>query len=93
MRTPKVLVCDEPTRGVDVGAKDEIYGILTRLAATGVGILVISSEVKELIMLTHRIMVMRDRVIVATFETPATSEDEILLAATGAAPTHAMVHA
>ena len=93
MRTPKVLVCDEPTRGVDVGAKDEIYGILTRLAADGVGIIIISSEVKELIMLTHRIMVMRDRVIVATFETPATSEDEILLAATGTARADAMVHA
>jgi len=85
MRTPKILVCDEPTRGVDVGAKDEIYGILTGLAAAGVGIIVISSEVKELLMLTHRILVMRDRVIVATLETPATSEDEVLLAATGAA--------
>jgi ABC-type sugar transport system ATPase subunit len=93
MRTPKVLICDEPTRGVDVGAKDEIYGILTRLAAAGVGILVISSEVKELIMLTHRIMVMRDRMIVGTFETPATSEDEILLAATGTARADVMVHA
>jgi ABC-type sugar transport system ATPase subunit len=93
MRTPKVLVCDEPTRGVDVGARDEIYGILSRLAAAGVGILVISSEVKELIMLTHRIMVMRDRVIVATLETPATSEEEVLLAATDAARAHAMAHA
>jgi ABC-type sugar transport system ATPase subunit len=93
MRTPKILVCDEPTRGVDVGAKDEIYGILTRLAAEGVGIIVISSEVKELLMLTHRILVMRDRVVVAAFETPVTSEDEVLLAATGAARTGALGHA
>jgi ABC-type sugar transport system ATPase subunit len=93
MRTPKILVCDEPTRGVDVGAKDEIYGILTGLAAAGVGIIVISSEVKELLMLTHRILVMRDRVVVATLETPATSEDEVLLAATGAAQADATVHA
>jgi ABC-type sugar transport system ATPase subunit len=93
MRTPKVLVCDEPTRGVDVGAKDEIYGILIRLAAAGVGIIVISSEVKELLMLTHRILVMRDRVIVATLETSATSEDEVLLAATAPAEADSTVHA
>ena len=85
MRAPKILICDEPTRGVDVGAKDEIYGILTRLAAAGVGIIVISSEMKELLMLSHRILVMRDRVIVAALETPTTSEDELLLAATGVA--------
>jgi ABC-type sugar transport system ATPase subunit len=93
MRAPKILICDEPTRGVDVGAKDEIYGILTRLAAEGVGIIVISSEMKELLMLSHRILVMRDRVIVAALETPGTSEDELLLAATGAARADAMVHA
>ncbi len=84
MRAPKVLICDEPTRGVDVGAKDELYGILIGLAAAGVGIIVISSEVKELLMLTHRVLVMRDHRIVAEFETAHASEDQILLAATGA---------
>jgi ABC-type sugar transport system ATPase subunit len=84
MRAPQVLICDEPTRGVDVGAKDELYGILIRLAAAGVGIIVISSEVKELLMLTHRVLVMRDGAVVAEFETAQTSEDRILLAATGA---------
>ena len=84
MRAPKVLICDEPTRGVDVGAKDELYGILIGLAAAGVGIIVISSEVKELLMLTHRVLVMRDHRIVAGFETAHASEDQILLAATGA---------
>jgi ABC-type sugar transport system ATPase subunit len=84
MRTPKVLICDEPTRGVDVGAKDELYGILIRLAAAGVGIIVISSEVKELLMLTHRVLVMRDGGVVAEFPTAQASEDRILLAATGA---------
>ena len=93
MRAPQILICDEPTRGVDVGAKDEIYGILTRLAAAGVGIIVISSEMKELLMLSHRILVMCDRVIVAALETPTTSEDELLLAATGAARADAMVPA
>ena len=93
MRAPRILICDEPTRGVDVGAKDEIYGILTRLAAAGVGIIVISSEMKELLMLSHRILVMRDRVIVAALETPTTSEDELLLAATGAVREDAPAHA
>ena len=71
LRAPKVLICDEPTRGVDVGAKDELYGILIRLAAAGVGIIVISSEVKELLMLSHRVLVMRDGAVVAEFETRA----------------------
>jgi rhamnose transport system ATP-binding protein len=84
MRAPRVLICDEPTRGVDVGAKDELYGILIRLAAAGVGIIVISSEVKELLMLTHRVLVIRDHRIVAELETAQASEDQILLAATGA---------
>jgi len=83
LRAPKVLICDEPTRGVDVGAKDELYGILIRLAAAGVGIIVISSEVKELLMLSHRILVMRDGGVVAELEAAQASEDQILLAATG----------
>jgi len=84
LRAPKVLICDEPTRGVDVGAKDELYGILIRLADAGVGIIVISSEVKELLMLSHRVLVMRDGGVVAEFEAAQASEDQILLAATGA---------
>jgi ABC-type sugar transport system ATPase subunit len=84
LRAPKVLICDEPTRGVDVGAKDELYGILIRLAAAGVGIIVISSEVKELLMLSHRVLVMRDGAVVAEFESAQASENQILLAATGA---------
>jgi ABC-type sugar transport system ATPase subunit len=84
LRAPKVLICDEPTRGVDVGAKDELYGILIRLAAAGVGIIVISSEVKELLMLSHRVLVMRDGGVVAELEAAQASEDQILLAATGA---------
>ncbi len=84
MRAPKILICDEPTRGVDVGAKEEIYAILTRLAGEGVGIILISSDVKELLGLSHRVLVMRDRAIVAEFQTAAATEDQILLAATGA---------
>ena len=82
---PAVLICDEPTRSVDVGARDEIYGILIELACQGVGIVVISSEVKELMSITHRILVMRDRAIVRELETKRVDEEEILMAATGGA--------
>ncbi len=56
---PKVLIIDEPTRGVDVGAKAEIYAILARLARAGLACIVISSELPELIGIAHRVLVMR----------------------------------
>ncbi len=56
-RGSKVLLCDEPTRGIDVGAKSEIYDLLWTLAAEGKGVLFISSELPELIMIAHRIIV------------------------------------
>src|SRR6185437_2682797 len=56
---PRVVVLDEPTRGVDVGAKRDIYFLIERLAASGVAVVVISSELMELIGLCHRVAVMR----------------------------------
>ena len=56
--TPGVLILDEPTRGIDVGAKDEIYTIINELAAQGKGIIMISSELPELIGESDRIVVM-----------------------------------
>jgi ABC-type sugar transport system ATPase subunit len=56
---PKVLIVDEPTRGIDVGAKYEVYRLLLKLAANGAGILFISSEMEELIGICDRIMVMK----------------------------------
>ena len=56
---PRVLVADEPTRGVDVGAKRAIYDLLTSLAADGLGVLLISSDVEEILGLAHRVLVMR----------------------------------
>jgi ABC-type sugar transport system ATPase subunit len=81
LSAPRLLVCDEPTRGVDVGAKQEIYSILTEIAGRGVGVLLISSELKELLMLCHRIFVVRDRRIVRSVTAADTSEDALLLAA------------
>lgn len=57
---PELLLCDEPTRGIDVGAKAEVYEILRRIASTGVGILMVSSELPELINLCDRIVVMHE---------------------------------
>jgi len=81
---PKVLICDEPTRGIDVGAKEEFYRILIDLAAQGVGIIFISSELKELLLTTHRLVVVRDGRIVAEMATAGAREEQVLSAATGA---------
>jgi ribose transport system ATP-binding protein len=58
VRTPKVLILDEPTRGVDVGAKMAIYRIVRDLAASGVAVIVVSSELEEVLGLSHRVVVM-----------------------------------
>ena len=56
---PTVLIADEPTRGVDVGAKRDIYELMVGLAASGVAILLISNEIEEVLGLAHRVLVMR----------------------------------
>jgi ABC-type sugar transport system ATPase subunit len=83
LSAPRLLVFDEPTRGVDVGAKQEIYAILADVAGRGVGVLLISSELNELLTLCHRIFVVHDRRIIRSVGTAETSEDALLLAATG----------
>ena len=78
---PSVLIVDEPTRGVDVGAKYEIYSILNDLAADGAGILFISSELEELMGVCDRMLVMSNGEIQATFERSAFDKERILRAA------------
>lgn len=75
-----VVVCDEPTAGVDVGARAEIYGLLAELAAQGTAIVLVSSDVLELMGLCHRIIVMRDGRIVEEFNHGAVSEEELVRA-------------
>jgi ABC-type sugar transport system ATPase subunit len=82
---PRVLVADEPTRGVDVGAKRAIYELLTSLAAEGLGVLFISSDTEEILGLAHRVLVMRGGRIAAEFSGDAMTEAAILGAAFGAA--------
>jgi L-arabinose transport system ATP-binding protein len=77
-RQPKALILDEPTRGIDVGAKAEIYRLIAQLAAEGVALLVISSELPELIGLADRILVMAGGRIVGELARGDASEEEIL---------------
>jgi ABC-type sugar transport system ATPase subunit len=82
-RRPRVLIVDEPTRGVDIGAKLAIYELIRDLAAEGIGILLISSEHEEILGLAHRVLVMRAGRIVAELEEDGMSEDALLAAALG----------
>jgi len=75
---PKVLILDEPTRGIDVGAKAEIYRIIEVLAADGMAILLISSEMTELIGLADRILVMAAGRIAGELEGDRATEKAIL---------------
>lgn len=77
-RSPSVLLLDEPTRGVDVGAKAEIYALLRSFAAAGRGLLVVSSELPELMALSDRILVMASHRITGELQRDAFSEERIL---------------
>jgi ABC-type sugar transport system ATPase subunit len=84
LRPPRVLVVDEPTRGVDVGAKHAIYELIDSLAREGMAVLVISSEIEEVLGLSDRILVMRNGRLTAEFKQGEASDDLILRAAFGA---------
>jgi simple sugar transport system ATP-binding protein/ribose transport system ATP-binding protein len=80
-----VLLADDPTRGVDVGAKRDLYQLIVDLAARGVGILLISNEVEEILGLAHRVLVMRGGRIVAELSGDELTEEAILAASFGRA--------
>ena len=86
---PVLLVADEPTRGVDVGAKRAIYELLVELAAEGMGVLLISSEMEEILGLSHRAYVMRSGAITAELAGDEITEAAILAAAFAAPATSA----
>jgi putative multiple sugar transport system ATP-binding protein len=77
---PDVLILDEPTRGIDVGAKYEIYTIINQLAAQGKAVLVISSEMPELLGITDRVYVMNEGRIVGEMPTSEASQEKIMRA-------------
>jgi ribose transport system ATP-binding protein len=79
---PRVLLLDEPTRGVDVGAKAEIYRIMERLAADGLGILFASSDLEEILGMADRVLVMKDGAITGELSRDEMSEEAIMRLAT-----------
>jgi putative multiple sugar transport system ATP-binding protein len=80
MTDPKVLILDEPTRGIDVGAKYEIYCIINELAEAGRGVVVISSEMPELLGICDRICVMNDGAFVGEFSGAEATQEKIMRA-------------
>jgi rhamnose transport system ATP-binding protein len=80
---PKVLILDEPTRGVDIGAKAEVHRIVSDLAAEGIAIILISSELPEVLAMADRILVMHEGRITAEFDHAAATQENVMIAATG----------
>ena len=81
----RVFLFDEPTRGVDVGAKAEIYGLMVALLARGAGIVMVSSELPEVLGMSHRVLVVRDGAIRAEFARAEVTSEKIIAVATGVA--------
>jgi ABC-type sugar transport system ATPase subunit len=83
-RGVRVLIFDEPTRGIDVGAKVEVYNLFKQLAADGVAILVVSSELPEVLGLSDRVLVMRGGALVAELSRDDATPERVMAHATGA---------
>ncbi len=90
--TPRVLLADEPTRGVDIGAKRAIYDLIVELAASGVAVLLISSELEEVLGLAHRVVVMRRGRLVDDMPIAQASEERVMRAAFGNRPAKPTPH-
>jgi ABC-type sugar transport system ATPase subunit len=82
-RPPRVLILDEPTRGVDVGAREEMFAIIHRLVATGMGVVLISSDLPEVMNLSHRLVLYRDGAILRELEAGEWPASHIMAALTG----------
>jgi rhamnose transport system ATP-binding protein len=85
--TPRVLIIDEPTRGIDVGTKSEVHRMMSELAGEGLGILMISSELPEVLGMADRVFVMREGRITAELDHSEANSESVMFAATHAAET------
>jgi ABC-type sugar transport system ATPase subunit len=85
-RKPEVIILDEPTRGVDVGAKAEIHQLIDKLAGGGRAVLLISSDLPEILGMSDRILVMHQGTIAAELHGPSMTQENVLLAASGLQP-------
>jgi erythritol transport system ATP-binding protein len=80
LTTPKVLMLDEPTRGIDVGAKSEIFEIMSRLALQGYGVLFVSTELKEIMAMSDRILVLSKGAVTGEFSREEATEEKLIAA-------------
>lgn len=85
---PRILILDEPTRGVDVGAKSEIYRIMNEMARKGVAILMISSELPEIVGMSDRVYVMHEGSIAGELYSQDITQENIMRLATGVNDSH-----
>ncbi|MBE1488440.1 sugar ABC transporter ATP-binding protein [Plantactinospora soyae] len=81
--SPKVLIVDEPTRGIDVGTKAEVHRLMSQLAAEGVAVVMVSSELPEVLGMADRVLVMHEGRLAQEIARDAASEESVMLAATG----------
>ena len=77
-REPNVLMLDEPTRGIDINAKNEIYQLISKLSSSGISVLVVSSEIPEILAVSDRILVMSEGSITAEFSSDEATENKIM---------------
>ncbi|HWY88857.1 MAG TPA: sugar ABC transporter ATP-binding protein [Gemmataceae bacterium] len=82
-RTPRILILDEPTRGIDVGAKSEIYALMDHLALEGMAVLMISSDLEEILGMSDRVLVMHEGRLAGELDRAGLSEEAIMRLATG----------
>jgi rhamnose transport system ATP-binding protein len=82
---PRVLILDEPTRGIDIGAKVEVHRIISELAAAGLGIVLISSDLPEVLAMADRLVVMHEGRVTAELSSVEANQERVMFAATGQA--------
>ena len=80
---PKILILDEPTRGVDIGAKKEIYSVINELAAKGVAVIMVSSELPEVLGMSDRIMVVHEGRVTGIINGADADQAKVMTLATG----------
>ncbi|MBA4495496.1 sugar ABC transporter ATP-binding protein [Paenactinomyces guangxiensis] len=88
--SPKILIMDEPTRGVDIGAKQEIYQLMNRFAEQGLAVLLISSDMEEVLGMSDRILVMHEGRISGEFTREEANQEKVMAAASGGGKNHAV---
>jgi inositol transport system ATP-binding protein len=85
LTTPDILMIDEPTRGIDVGAKAEIHRLMSTLAKEGKAVLMVSSELPEILGMSDRVLVMHEGRLTGEFSRDEVTQEKIMTAATGGA--------